>query len=188
MTRSLIVIAGYVVLGISFLFQQPPAPGPINIVPVTEAQIKLGVKNERAAKLRTKRINRAVAAARMVYRANGCRDTYSEITGRTAYEYGLSPRLLAAVVFIESGCRANAVSGRNSVGLLQVNPRVWGHTKELKDPVRNLQIGAAILASYIRTHGLIEGLHYYNGYSGVHKHIYVNKVLIAAGLIDAIQK
>jgi soluble lytic murein transglycosylase-like protein len=182
MTRSLIVIAGYVVLGVSFLFQQPPAPRPINVVPVTEAQIKESVKYERQVKLRTKRINKAIAAARMVYRANGCRDTYSEITGRTAYEYGLSPRLLAAVVFIESGCRANAVSGRNSVGLLQVNPRVWGHTKELKDPVRNLQIGAAILASYIRQFGLVEGLHHYNGYSEVHEHTYVNKVL-AAGQI-----
>jgi len=180
MTRSLIVIAGYVILGISFLFQQPPAPRPINIVPVTEAQIKQGIKNEQAAKLQAKRINRAVAAARAVYRANGCRDTYSEITGRTAYEYGLSPRLLAAVVFIESTCRPNAVSGRNSVGLMQVNPRVWGHAKDLKDPARNLRIGASILASYIRQFGLVEGLHHYNGYSDVHEHTYVNKVLTTA--------
>jgi soluble lytic murein transglycosylase-like protein len=183
MTRSLIVIAGYLVLGISFLFQQPSAPRPVNVVPVTEAQIKESVKHERQTRLRAKRIKVAIAAARMVYRSVGCRDTYGDLTGRTAYEYGLSPKLLAAVVYVESGCRVTAVSGRNSVGLMQVNPKVWGHAKDLKDPARNLQIGTAILASYIRQFGLVEGLHHYNGYSEIHEHTYVNRVLAAGQIV-----
>lgn len=179
MTRTLTVLAGYAIMGLALWFQQPPAPKPVKIVLVTEAQIKEDVKHEQ----RNKAIRRASVAAGNIFRANGCRDTYSDLTGRTAYEYGLSPRLLAAVVVVESRCRSDVVSGRNSVGLMQVNPRVWGHAKELKDPARNLKIGAAILASYIRQFGIIEGLHHYNGYSEVHGHEYVNKVLAAGRII-----
>ena len=184
MTRSLIVIAGYLVLGIALFFQQPPAPRPINVVPVTEAQIKQGIKNEQAAKLQTKRINRAVAAARAVYRANGCRDTYSEITGRTAYEFGISPRLLAAVVFVESGCRPKAISGKDSVGIMQVNYHVWRQhsKKEYLNPEICMHVGAGILASYIQRYGLVEGLHHFNGYSEIHEHAYVNKILVIVGI------
>lgn len=158
-------------------------PEPIKIVPVTEAQIKEGVKNDKQAKIHAKAIKRATAAAREVYRRNGCSDSFSDLTGRTAYESGLSPRLLAAVVFVESSCRPDAVSGRDSIGLMQVNPKIWGHRKDLKDPEKNMKLGASILASYIRQFGIIEGLHHYNGYSEIHEHSYVNKVLAAGQIV-----
>lgn len=168
-----------VMLGLQYgVLDAPSAPDPVSVNLPTEASIKEEVKIERQEKA----IKRAVASARMVYRRNGCKDTYSEVTGRTAYEYGLSPRLLAAMVFVESSCRASAVSGANSIGLLQVNPRVWGHRRDLKDPETNLHIGASILASYMHRYGLVEGLHHFNGYSEVHEHVYVNKILTAAGL------
>src|SRR5258706_5808411 len=100
-----------------------PTPRPITVVPYTEAQITEQLKNERTEADRNKAISRAISAARAVYRANGCRDTYSDLTGRTAYERGVSARLLAAVVFVESSCNPRAVSGSNSIGLLQVNPK-----------------------------------------------------------------
>lgn len=168
--------------GSTWYYKGPDAPSPISVQSVTEKTIKEDVKREQREKQRIRAIRRATAAARMVFRKNGCRDIYSDLTGRTAYEYRLSGSLLAAVVFVESGCRANVVSGRNSVGLMQVNPKVWGHRKELKDPAQNLRIGASILSSYIRVYGLVEGLHHYNGYSEVHEHTYVNKVLTVAGL------
>src|SRR5262249_1570597 len=117
--------------------------------------------------------------AAKVYSRLGCGTKYAAVTGRVATDYGLSPRLLAALVFVESTCRADAVSGRDSVGLTQVNPRVWKHSRaELKDPERNLRIGAGILASYIRNYGVVEGLHHYNGL-GDPSDEYSNKVLEA---------
>jgi len=178
MTRLFIVFAGYVVLGIAFLFQVPPAPNPIKTVPVTEAQIREGVKNEQKAKV----IKRAVAAAREVYRRNHVSEAYSETTGRVAIETGLSPRLLAAVVVVESHGNPKAVSNRDSIGLMQVNPLVWGHRKDLTNPEKNITIGASILAAYVHKYGVVEGLHRYNGYSNIHEHIYVCKVLKAAGM------
>lgn len=178
MTRTLIVLAGYLVLGFGFYFQAPEAPKPKPIVPVTAAQIKEGVRIEQ----RTKAYQRATRTVVRTLQKNGCSVRYANLIGITAVDYGLPPNLLAAVVFVESGCRAGAVSGRNSIGLMQVNPKVWGHRNELKDPERNLRIGASILASYVRRFGIIEGLHHYNGYSEVHGHEYVNKVL-AAGQI-----
>jgi hypothetical protein len=174
------LICAILMLGLQYgILDAPGTPEPISVNLPTEASIKEEVRIEQQQRA----IKRAVASARMVYRKNGCRDTYSDITGRTAYEYGLSARLLAALVFVESGCRANAISGKNSVGLLQVNPRVWGHSNALRDPNRNLQIGASILSGYVHKYGLVEGLHHFNGYSDVHEHIYVNKVLTAAGLV-----
>lgn len=170
----------FIWLGLQYgILDAPAAPNTISVNLPTEISIKKEVKLER----QEKEIKRAVASARLVYRHNGCKDTYSEVTGRTAYEYGLSPRLLAAVVFVESSCRPTAVSGANSIGLLQVNPRVWGHRKDLKDPETNLRIGAQILVNYVHQYGVIEGLHHFNGYSKVHGHQYVNKCLTAAGLV-----
>lgn len=155
-----------------------PSPPPIKVVAPTEAQMKGQLIRER----REKDIARAVATARKVYREVRCSDTYSDLTGRTAYEFGVSPRLLAAVVFVESSCNPKAVSGRNSIGLLQVNPRVWGHRAELKDPVSNMRIGTRILKQYISQYGIREGLHHYNGL-GDPTDTYANKVF-AAGRIS----
>jgi soluble lytic murein transglycosylase-like protein len=169
----------FIWLGLQYgILDAPSAPEVISVNLPTEASIKEEVKIERQEKA----IKRAVASARLVYRRNGCKDTYSEITGRTAYEFGLSPRLLAALVFVESSCNPTAVSGANSIGLLQVNPAVWGHRKDLKNPEINLRIGANILAGYVHKYGLVEGIHHYNGYSEVHEHTYVKKVLDKAGI------
>jgi soluble lytic murein transglycosylase-like protein len=174
------LLSALVMLGLQYgVLDAPNAPEPISVSNPTEASIKEEVRIEKQEKA----IRRAAAAARMVYHKNGCGDRFSDLTGRTAYEFGLSPRLLAAVVFVESSCKAGAVSGRNSIGLMQVNPKVWGHQKELKDPEKNLKLGASILASYVHKFGVVEGLHHYNGYSSVHEHVYVKKVLDAAGIL-----
>lgn len=183
--RDAVIIGSYAlwltVCFLGYLFGNPPKPAVREFVAPTEAQIKDQVKHEREATRRTKAINRAVAAARAVYRANGCGDRYSALTGRTAYEYGLSARLLAAVVFVESSCRAEARSRRDSIGLLQINPQVWGHRGQLKDPVFNMRLGARILKDYINKYGLVKGLHAYNGF-GDSTSTYSDKVLLAGGI------
>ena len=74
-------------------------------------------------------------------------------------------RLYAALCFYESGCRASARSYANSVGILQINPKIWRKysVKQLLDPTINAAYGASILASYVRSYGLFQGLHRYNG-------------------------
>jgi soluble lytic murein transglycosylase-like protein len=106
----------------------------------------------------------ATRAVRRVFAANGCSSRYAALTGRAAVDSGLSPRLVAALVFVESSCNSAAISSKGAIGLAQINPRVWHLSRhELQDPYINTQIGTRILAHYIRAHGLREGLHRYNG-------------------------
>jgi hypothetical protein len=153
-------------------------PKPVSVQMPTEKSIVEGIKHDQ----REKQYRRAAVAAGVVYHQNGCRSTFAVETGRVAVDYGISPRVLAALVFVESSCNPNAISGRKSVGLTQVNPQVWRYKRvELMSPERNLQIGASILASYVQRFGLKEGLHHYNGL-GNPSDEYAMKVLAAAGL------
>jgi soluble lytic murein transglycosylase-like protein len=159
-------------------YGKPDAPKPISVRILTEKDIKEGFKHDQ----KRKQIQRSIKAAEIVYRRNGCHPTYAEATGRIAIEYNIPARLLAAVVFVESSCNPNAVSDRYSVGLLQINPKYHHYSRaELKDPQRNLEIGASILAKYIRLFGLVEGLHAYNGFGNPTAE-YSTKVLTAAGI------
>lgn len=167
----------FVIAAISHQFFQP-APKPIRFVPITQQQIDEDVKRER----QEKEFKKAVAAVRMVYRRNHVSEAYVEITAKAAIKAGISPRLLAGVVTVESHGNTKAKDGCGSFGLMQVNSKIWGHRKELTDPEKNLQIGSRILANYVHRFGLIEGLHHYNGYSEIHGHVYVGKVLTAGGL------
>ena len=178
MTRTIVVLLGYLVLSLMFWFYTP-TPQPVKVVPVTEAQIKEGVKHEQKAK----KIQRAILVAQQVYKRLGCRQDFSGETGRAAIEFGLSPRLVAGLVFVESSCNPNAKDGKGSIGLMQVNSKVWGNRNRLANPETNLRLGARILAGYVARFGLVEGLHHYNGYSEVHGHEYVNKVLTAAQIV-----
>ena len=165
-------------LGMGGRYALPEAPQGITVKILTENGIKEEVKFER----KQREYKQAAAIAGRVYRQLGCRQTYAAATGKAAVEFGVSPRILAAVVFVESSCNPAAVSGRDSVGLTQVNPRVWHYNrKDLKDPERNLRIGASILASYMRRFGLVEGLHHYNGLGNPSTE-YATKVLTAAGM------
>src|SRR5271166_4254327 len=98
-------------------YTQPPAPAPIKTTELTEAQIKKEVKREQSAKA----FKKAVAAARMVYRRNHVREDYSEITAQAAIDFGISPRLLAGLVVVESHGNPNATDHLGSYGLTQVN-------------------------------------------------------------------
>jgi transglycosylase-like protein with SLT domain len=172
-----------VMLGLQYgVLDAPSAPEPVSVNLPTEASIKEEVRVERYQK----RVQKAAKLAGRVYRKLGCSQAYTEATGRIATEYNLPSSLLAGLVFVESSCNPNAKDGRGSIGLTQVNSKIWGHKNQLQDPESNLRIGASVLSSYIHKFGLIEGLHHYNGYSSVHEHIYVNKVLTAAGLSDRI--
>ncbi len=177
MTSGLLVFAALASCVI-LRYSGPPAPAPIAVKSITEKSIKEDVKHDQ----RLRAYRRAANAARDAYRKNGCSGRFADLTGRVAVDFGLSPRLLAGLVFVESSCNPNAVSGHDSIGLTQVNPKIWHYSRAtLKNPEKNLEIGARILSAYIHTYGLTKGLHAYNGF-GNPTNSYAEKVLIAAGI------
>lgn len=172
-TLALLMLVGFAVK-----YAEPAAPKPISVQTPTENSIVTEMRHEELQR----QYARAAFAARAVYRKNGCRPTFAEITGKFAVDYHISPRLLAGLIFVESSCNSNAISGKASVGLMQVNPLVWKYSRaQLLNPNRNLEVGVPILAAYIRKHGLVEGLHHFNGL-GNPTNEYAEKVLAAAGL------
>ncbi len=173
----LLVLIVSALIGSVTHYMEPSVPTPISIQAPTEK----GIKEEIRFEQKQKQYRKASQTAARIYRSLGCRATYADATGRIAVDFGLSPRLLAGLVFVESTCNPNAVSGRDSVGLTQINPKVWHYSrKQLKDPETNLRIGAQILKNYVNQFGLVEGLHHYNGL-GNPSSSYAEKVLAAAG-------
>jgi soluble lytic murein transglycosylase-like protein len=85
-----------------------------------------------------------------------------------AAQAGLDPRLLAAVVWSESGFRPDAVSSAGAIGLTQLMPgTAEGLGVDPADPVQNLNGGARFLASMIRRFDNLElGLAAYNAGPG----------------------
>ena len=85
---------------------------------------------------------------------------------------GLDPRIILAVIQVESGFRADAESPAGARGLMQVMPfwkRVLGRADDdLHDPATNLRYGCTILAYYLRQeHGdLTRALARYHGSRG----------------------
>lgn len=171
--------AAFVMLGLQYgVLDAPDAPESIHVTAPTEQTIREDLRNEQLQR----QYKNASLAASKVYKRSGCKSNLADATGRIAVEAGVSARVLAALVFVESSCNPNAVSRRDGVGLTQVNTRVWHYTQvELKNPERNLRIGASILASYVHRYGLKEGLHHYNGLGNATSE-YSDKVLTVAGI------
>lgn len=153
-----------------------PSPKTIPAAALSPEAMTSSYKQER----RQAQYAAAARTVRQVFAANGCSPRYAAITGRAAVDSGLSPRLVAGLVFVESSCNAAAISSKGAIGLAQINPRVWRLSRRvLQDPYINTQIGTRILADYIRAHGLREGLHRYNGL-GDSREDYSERVLQAA--------
>lgn len=181
------VAAALLVLGI-FAYgpgQEPPA---IKVAAPTPESITTQFQAEQKQAL----YDQAEEVAARVMHKNGCGDEYAEAIAHSAIDNGVSARVLASLAFVESTCRADAVSKTihadgtvqfgGSVGLTQVNPKAHPEytIQQLMNPYMNAQIGGAILARYVHKHGLREGLHHYNG-MGDPTDTYSIKVLTAAG-------
>jgi soluble lytic murein transglycosylase-like protein len=81
---------------------------------------------------------------------------YSPHIAQVAAEYGLAPELLHAVVQVESGYNAQAVSPKGAVGLMQLMPATARRlgVADRRDPLANLRGGARYLRNLI---GLFSG-------------------------------
>lgn len=100
----------------------------------------------------------------------------------TAESYSISPKLVKAIIEVESGGDANAVGDDgNSVGLMQIQPRY--HAQRLKegesllDPKVNVRVGCEILSEIMTKYGTLdEILTVYNAGHDTGDRSYANRV------------
>ena len=100
----------------------------------------------------------------------------------TAESYGISPKLVKAIIEVESGGNANAVGDNgNSLGLMQIQPRY--HAQRLKegesllDPKVNVRVGCEILSEIMAKYGTLdEALTVYNAGHDTGDRSYANRV------------
>lgn len=95
-------------------------------------------------------------------------------------QYELPPRLIVAIIMVESNGRVFAVSPKGAEGLMQVMPfwkKELGIEGTLFDIDTNIRAGAHILAEYIRERGFEDGIaRYYRGNLPVSGEAYIGKV------------
>jgi len=102
---------------------------------------------------------------------------------RNAMSKKLDPRLVAAVMVVESRCNPTAISTSKSVGLMQIHVPTWASQidfteKNPFDPEVNIDIGTTILANYIgHSKDLESALLAYVGAEDPTNSQYVSKVL-----------
>jgi soluble lytic murein transglycosylase-like protein len=118
------------------------------------------------------RENAPLEVALVFGRAKGCAHAKPELiklVAREAVSAGVPANVLAATVAVESECYPLAVSSRGALGLTQVMPKVWSDSFDftqkfnLFNPSDNVYVGARIMATLIRQHGLTRGVQLYNG-------------------------
>lgn len=91
------------------------------------------------------------------------------ISEQAGKAWGVSPRLITAIIAVESGGNPTLVSKSNAVGLMQLKASTAGRevyrymgwkgqpsTSELKNPERNISMGTAYLS--ILEHGILKGI------------------------------
>lgn len=80
---------------------------------------------------------------------------YNKIIGKVAREYRLDPQLLHAIVSVESGYDALAVSPKGAIGLMQIIPETGERfglpASELSNPHANVRTGARYLKFLLST-------------------------------------
>jgi soluble lytic murein transglycosylase-like protein len=80
---------------------------------------------------------------------------YAEAVSRAADRFGLDPKLLRALVVVESGSRADAVSKAGAAGLTQLMPATAAAlgVRDRFDPSANVMAGADYLARQLLRFG-----------------------------------
>jgi soluble lytic murein transglycosylase-like protein len=155
--------------------------------PLTVAKLE-SIKNAEAEIRRHQSDERA---ARQVLIPYGTRcEALSSLAAMSARRHNLQPRIVAATIVAESTCRDAIVSKAGAVGLMQIEcQHTWRQysRQELMNPERNADVGADILARYVREGGSTrEGLKRYFGVTrgSDQADIYADRVLSIAGRIN----
>ena len=145
---SLSVLAGWVLLMHWPMVETPK----VKAKGLTPEAIESEVKHEYA-----------MQEANQVLAAYNCGSDYSGFVVEHALVLGVSPRLVAATIAIESSCRSRIVSDAGAIGLMQIMPKIWKVDGDLRDPEVNIAAGTRILAEQVHRYGKREGLKRYYG-------------------------
>lgn len=86
-------------------------------------------------------------------------------------KYNVDPKLVAAIVIVESLANPFAISGRDSIGIMQIHLPTWGPIADRENinlfkVEDNIALGVRILKGYIsRNGGIWEGVMRYKGWT-----------------------
>ena len=114
----------------------------------------------------------AIEVAEVFKHSQTCEEAdpeFIELVAQEAVRAGIEPRMLAATLVVESGCRQYVISKRGAVGYMQVMPRVWKNRYDIAGEYNlfndrdNVRVGAAILSQLVQTYGIREGVRRYQG-------------------------
>lgn len=95
--------------------------------------------------------------------------TPRELVDHAAKRYGLPPEFLESVAAVESGYRANAVSPKGAIGIMQLMPATAAELNaDPNDPAQNVDAGARHLSKLLIKYngGLYHALAAYNAGEG----------------------
>lgn len=167
-----------IVVKAHFFFAPPASPTPVFVTSPSPEELQKDV----ASKIASKLFARDVANTKRVFNPyKGCHSSdLAVIITRSAHQYHVPGRIVAAVIVAESACKPQAVAHHWDMGLMQINTRIWRPHGNLLDPQLNISVGTRILAGYIHRYGLREGLHHYNG-MGDPTTTYSDKIFAIAG-------
>jgi soluble lytic murein transglycosylase-like protein len=107
----------------------------------------------------------------------------SKIIVRHSLAKKLDPKLVAAIIVVESSGNPLAISGSKSVGLMQIHLPTWSNVvnfaeKNPFDPEVNIEIGTGILANYLKRNKDVESaLLAYEGSHAIAESEYSAKVM-----------
>lgn len=127
--------------------------------------------------------------------ANKASNLFVTTAYKTAFDIGLDPHLILAVMAIESRFNPYAESSMGAQGLMQVMAKVHadkfedhGGVQYALDPVVNIKVGSRILKEYVRQTGSVErALKTYVGAAQMsHDNGYGNKVIGEYKMLKAI--
>ena len=127
--------------------------------------VKTMAENEHHSKLDELKQKQRVAAwiAKRYRIAGTASNLFVSTAYKTAFDLGLDPHLILAVMAIESRFNPYAESAVGAQGLMQVMSKVHadkfedhGGIQNALDPVVNIKVGARILRDYVRQKGSVE--------------------------------
>jgi len=100
----------------------------------------------------------------------GLRSRVSKAVVESGKKYNLDPKLIAAIVIVESRANPFAISAADSVGVMQIHLPTWGTTADRENlnlfkVEDNVRLGAWILGGYVSRYGLWEGVMRYKGWN-----------------------
>ena len=94
----------------------------------------------------------------------------AEAIVRSSRKYHIDSRLIASIMIVESRANPFAISGSDSIGIMQIHVPTWGKTADqeginLLKVEDNVDFGVRILKQYVDRYGLWQGVKRYKGWN-----------------------